>query len=82
MTLIRLESEFVALEFSVMRRLLCEDTFWVCENHPTRPWEGEHACTCAGARAPCPMCNSSELGDAPRMPDGFKTEVDKDGWRH
>jgi len=21
----------------------------VCESHPDRPWEGEHACTCGGA---------------------------------
>jgi hypothetical protein len=62
--------------------ILCDDAGWVCENHPTRPWEGEHACTCGGAGAPCPMCNSSEHGETPRMPDGFKIEVDKDGWRH
>jgi hypothetical protein len=32
----------------------------------------------------CPLsgCNIPEEGAAPRMPDGFKTEVDKDGWRH
>jgi hypothetical protein len=23
-----------------------------------------------------------QRGDARRMPGGFKTEVDKDGWRH
>jgi len=28
------------------------------------------------------MCNSSEHGEAPRMPEGFKIEADKDGWRH
>jgi hypothetical protein len=48
-------------------------------------WEGEQACICggAGAGAPCPKCNApkSEYA-APRMPKGFKTEVDKDGWRH
>jgi hypothetical protein len=27
----------------------CEDCGWVCENHPDRPWDGEHACTCGGA---------------------------------
>jgi hypothetical protein len=27
-----------------MKCTLCEDTFWVCGNHPTRPWEGLHAC--------------------------------------
>jgi len=24
----------------------------------------------------------ADEGAAPRLPDGFKTEVDKDGWRH
>jgi hypothetical protein len=29
----------------------------------------------------CTHCE--DTGDeAPRMPDGFKIEVDKDGWRH
>jgi hypothetical protein len=29
---------------------------------------------------PCAACNVPEEDVAPRMPDGFKTEVD--GWRH
>jgi hypothetical protein len=33
-------------------------------------------------RAGCPVCNSTNGRDAPRLPEGFKTEVDKDGWRH
>jgi hypothetical protein len=31
--------------------------------------------------APCPACNATNDGAAPRMPEGFKTEVDNDGWR-
>lgn len=27
-----------------MKCLLCEDTGWVCENHPDQPWQGPHAC--------------------------------------
>jgi hypothetical protein len=49
----------------------------VCEAHPDRPWEGEHACACGGAGAPCPRCNASDDDPAPRMPKGFKTEFDK-----
>jgi hypothetical protein len=30
--------------------------FWVCDNHPTLPWEGENACSCGGARRPLPRC--------------------------
>jgi hypothetical protein len=50
-----------------MKCSLCEDCGWVCESHPARPWEGEHACTAVppagpirGAtcrrRAKCPGC--------------------------
>jgi hypothetical protein len=31
---------------------------------------------------PCPVCNMADEGAAPRLPDGFKTDVDKKGWRH
>jgi hypothetical protein len=31
---------------------------------------------------PCSSCNIPEEGTAPRMPDGFKTDIDKKGWRH
>src|SRR5216684_319842 len=60
---------------------LCEDCGWVCENHPDRPWEGEHACTCGAAGAPCPQCNAPARGEAPRLPDGHRTQFDKKGWR-
>jgi hypothetical protein len=33
-------------------------------------------------RRALPDKNSSEHGETPRMPDGFKTGVDKDGWRN
>jgi hypothetical protein len=35
-----------------MNCLLCEDCGWVCEGHPDRPWEGEHACNCGSAGMP------------------------------
>jgi hypothetical protein len=60
----------------------CEDNGWVCESHQDRPWEGEHACGCGGAGAPCPVCNVPSEGEAPRMPAGFRPTFDKDGWRH
>jgi hypothetical protein len=59
----------------------CEDCGWVCENHPDQPWQGTPACPCGAPGAPCPACNAANDGNAPRMPGGFKTEVDKDGWR-
>jgi hypothetical protein len=60
----------------------CDDTGWVCEAHPDRPWEGARACGCGGAGDPCPDCNSSDEEHPPRMPPGFKADYDKDGWRH
>jgi hypothetical protein len=59
----------------------CEDCGWVCEEHPGRPWAGPHACGCRAAGMPCPRCNTPAEGEEPRMPDGFKATVDKDGWR-
>ena len=67
---------------AVLKCAICEDCGWVCELHTDTPWEGEHACPCGAAGAPCPACNAVEDGQAPRMPAGFKTDVDKDGWRH
>jgi len=36
----------------------CDDTEWVCENHPDRPWDRRNprGCEC-GAGAPCRDCN-------------------------
>jgi hypothetical protein len=47
----------------------CEDTRWVCENHPDRPWDKTlpNGCEC-GAGAPCPDCNT---GDVPDMDPDF-----------
>jgi hypothetical protein len=66
----------------MMKYLLCEDCGWVCEKHPDRPFEGEHACACGGAGALCSNCNPADEGNAPRPPDRFKTDADKKGWRH
>jgi hypothetical protein len=58
-----------------MECTVCDDCGWVCEAHQDKPWEGQHAC-------PCWICNATIDATAPRMRPGFKTEVDKDGWRH
>jgi hypothetical protein len=60
-----------------MKCQLCEDTGWVCENHPDQPWEGPHACTCGGAGAPCPACNRSAPDEPPRLPKGFEPDHDR-----
>jgi hypothetical protein len=65
-----------------MTCILCEDTGWVCENHPDTPWDGEYACTCGGAGMPCPQCNPSDLDHPPRPPAGTHIEFDEKGWRH
>ena len=50
----------------------CDDTGWVCENHPDKPWDKTlpHGCEC-GAGAPCPTCNPSDKDHPPRMPPDF-----------
>jgi hypothetical protein len=55
----------------------CEGTGWVCENHIDQPWDGIHGCTCGGAGAPCPRCNSATLVYPPRLPKGLKPESDR-----
>jgi hypothetical protein len=30
---------------------------------------------------PCPACNMTDEGAAPRMPEGLKADFDQDGWR-
>jgi hypothetical protein len=58
----------------MMKCLLCEDTGWVCENHPDQPWQGRQACDCGGAGAPCPRCNAAAANEPPRLPKGFKPD--------
>ena len=54
--------------------LFCDDTGWVCENHPDQPYTGPHACQCGGAGAPCPACNPSTGDEPPRLPKGFEPD--------
>ena len=54
--------------------IVCEDTGWVCENHPDQPWEGPHARACGGAGAPCPRCNAATADEPPRLPKGFEPD--------
>lgn len=44
---------------------VCMGTLWVCEDHPELPWDGEGACGCGAAGAPC-VCNPEV-----RLEDGF-----------
>ena len=59
---------------------------WVCEDHTDKPWGGASnrpdACHCGGAGAPCLACNPCDREHPPKIPDGYKTILDKDGWRH
>jgi hypothetical protein len=62
---------------------VCDNTGWVCEDHPDRPYEmfsgRADACRCGGAGMPCPECNS---GERPALPPGFKVSIDDKGPRH
>jgi hypothetical protein len=49
----------------------------VCERHVARSWDGPNdACGCGAAGAPWGRCNQPAEGEAPRVPEGFKTEVE------
>ena len=65
---------------------VCGGALWVCEDHADKPWGGASnradACHCGGAGAPCLACNPSDREHPPKMPEGYKTIFDKDGWRH
>jgi hypothetical protein len=43
----------------------CSGDFWVCENHPDRPWRDGDGCSCGGAGEPCPDCNPTIPGVMP-----------------
>src|SRR5437868_5153455 len=52
---------------------ICDNSGWVCENHPTsrgRPWAGfserSDACGC-GAGDPSPTCNAADADQRPDM---------------
>src|SRR6266511_1775962 len=61
-----------------MKCARCRDTYWVCERHDDRPWDGEHACGCGGAGMPCPSCNVSNPDNPPRLPVGFHRDESLD----
>jgi hypothetical protein len=59
----------------------CDGSGRVCESHPKRPWEGEHACGCGAAGMRCPICNPGDGLTAPQMPRGL-VDDDNGGTRH
>jgi hypothetical protein len=65
---------------------VCGGAMWVCEDHVDKPWGGAStradACHCGGAGVPCLACNRSDREHPPKMTQGYKTILDKDGWRH
>jgi hypothetical protein len=46
----------------------CDNSRWVCENRPNKPWLGENACGCGGAGEPCPICNHPDEDTLPELP--------------
>ena len=65
-----------------MKCSLCKDCGWVCEDHPDQPVGRPSRLPVRCRRRALPVCNIPEDGASPRLPDGFKTEIGKDGWRH
>jgi hypothetical protein len=53
-----------------------------CSHDDMHPLRGLQLTVLAALQAPCPVCNATNDRDAPRLPEGSKTEVDKEGWRY
>ena len=61
---------------------VCDNSGWVCENHPDKPWAGfserSDACDC-GAGMACRVCNAASSDERPDMSHtGMKIDVDID----
>ena len=56
----------------------CDNTRWVCENHPDEAWTPAHEKICGGAGMPCPDCNRPHDGERPSMGDDFVPAFDRD----
>lgn len=60
----------------------CDNSRWVCEDHPNLPWDGSsdapNACDCGGAGAPCLVCNPCDEEHAPQMPPGYESFMTPD----
>ena len=50
----------------------CNDTGWVCEEHPDKPMDHDG---CLGAGEPCPDYNPSSRAKVPKLPPDF--EIDR-----
>jgi hypothetical protein len=66
---------------------VCDDTGWVRENHPDRPWRGNSQradpCDC-GAGMPCEACNPcGGIDEPPAKSPIARVTIDRDkGPRH
>jgi hypothetical protein len=71
----------------VMPCLACDNTGWVCEEHPDRPWRGTSertdACDCVKVGMPCEACNpSGGIDEPPAISPNMHVTLDKNGPQH
>jgi hypothetical protein len=63
----------------------CDNTGWVCENHPDRLWRGNSqradACDC-GAGMPCECNPCGGIDEPPKLSPIARVTLDKNGSRH
>jgi len=61
----------------------CDNTGWVCEDHPNRPWLGissrADACHCGGAGVPCERWNAD--GQKNGIVQIVAGQTDSSNWR-
>lgn len=60
----------------------CDNSGWVCENHPDVPWDDGDADCCGGAGMPCRDCNPCDAQTPPRLPAGSRVIWTKDDRLH
>jgi hypothetical protein len=68
-----------------MACLVCDNTGWVCENHPDRPWRrnGQRADACdRGAGMPCECNPCGGIDESPMLSPIAHRTFDKNGPRH
>jgi hypothetical protein len=69
-----------------MACLVCDNTGWVCEEHPDRPWRGNSqradACHCVRVGMPCKCNPCGGIDDPPKLSPIARVTLDKNGPRN
>lgn len=66
-----------------MACLVCDNTGWVCEDHPDRPWRGNsertEACDCDPPGTPCECNTCGGIDEPAKLSPIAGVTLDKNG---